>query len=47
MVKSKLEQKYLLKGCYGTNEWSNNSGICCNCKLKEDCGKARSANKNK
>jgi hypothetical protein len=36
---TKSEQRHLLKGCYGTNEWSKNSGICRNCKWKEDCGK--------
>ena len=39
MAKSELEQRQLIKGCYGTNEWSKNSGICCNCKWKEDCYK--------
>jgi len=39
IVKSELEQRNLLKGCYGTSEWSANSGICCHCKWKDDCGK--------
>ena len=39
IVKNKPAQRNLLKGCYGTSEWSANSGICCNCKLKNDCGK--------
>jgi len=47
MVKSELEQMQLLKACYGSDEWSNNSGICRNCKLKEDCGKANKVNKTK
>ena len=47
MVKSKLEQRQLQKRCYGTNEWSENSGICCNCKWKGDCYKANSVRKNK
>ena len=38
-MESKLKQKSLLKGCYGTVEWSANSGICCNCKWQEECGK--------
>ncbi len=38
-VKSMQEQQKSSKGCFGTTEWSENSGICCNCKLKEDCGK--------
>ena len=47
MVKNKLKQKQLIKACYGTDEWSDNSGICNNCKWKEDCGKANPNNKNK
>ncbi len=39
IMKSELKQRNLLKGCYGTSEWSANSGICCNCKLKDACGK--------
>jgi len=44
MIKAELKQKCVLKECYGTNEWSENSGICSNCKLKEDCGKVNSLN---
>jgi len=40
MVKNELEEKKSLKACYGTKEWSANSGICHNCKLKNDCGKS-------
>lgn len=47
MVKNELVQKQLLKGCFGSDEWSDNSGICCNCKLKEECGKASKTNKTK
>ena len=39
MVKSEIEKRHLIKACYGTSEWSNNSGICRNCKWKKDCGK--------
>lgn len=39
MAKNELMQQQSLKRCYGTNEWSENSGICSNCKLKKDCGK--------
>jgi len=42
---NKIKKKPLSKGCFGTKEWSKNSGICCNCKLKEKCGKASTANK--
>jgi len=45
MVKDKLKQRSLQKGCYGTNEWSNSSGICCNCKWKDDCGKVNPSNR--
>lgn len=38
-MESKSKQRCLLKACYGTSEWSENSGICCNCKWQEDCGK--------
>jgi hypothetical protein len=45
MVKDKLEENESLKGCYGTNEWSDNSGICRNCKLREECGKVNAHNR--
>jgi len=38
MTKSELEQRRDKTGCYGTPEWSENSGICRRCKWKEDCG---------
>ena len=41
MVKNELEKRNAQKGCYGTNEWSENSGICRQCKWKDDCGKIR------
>jgi hypothetical protein len=47
MVKTELKQRGEIKGCYGTNEWSDNSGICCNCKWKEDCGKVDSKKRTK
>jgi hypothetical protein len=45
MTKNKLKQTQSVKGCFGTNEWSDNSGICRNCKCKEDCGKMNNLNK--
>jgi len=45
MVKTELEQQHLEKGCYGTNEWSDTSGICNGCKFKEDCGKVEPSKK--
>jgi len=41
MVKAELKQKTPVKACFGTKEWSENSGICCNCKLQKECGKIR------
>jgi len=38
-MESKSKQRNALKACYGTGEWSANSGICRNCKWQEDCGK--------
>jgi hypothetical protein len=40
MVKAKLQQKSK-KTCFGTKEWSENSGICKRCEYKEDCGKIK------
>ncbi len=33
------EQQQLKKACYGTKEWSENSGICNRCILRDSCGK--------
>ena len=41
MVKSQLQEKKAEKNCFGTKEWSKNSGICNGCDLKEDCGKIK------
>ncbi|MFH1500340.1 MAG: hypothetical protein ABIE22_00140 [archaeon] len=41
MVKNQTHEQKPNKNCFGTKEWSNNSGICRGCKFKEDCGKAR------
>ena len=38
MVKSKKKQQSE-KICFGTKEWSENSGICNRCESKTDCGK--------
>ena len=40
-IKSEIKQQKLLKLCYGTSEWSENSGICRNCKWQEECGKVK------
>ena len=41
MVKGKSEKQEPEKNCYGTKEWSDNSGICNGCDLKVACGKIR------
>jgi len=41
MVKSQSHKKQSEKNCFGTKEWSENSGICKGCELKEDCGKVK------
>jgi len=43
MVKSQLHQQ-VKKDCFGTKEWSENSGICNGCELKVACGKASKKN---
>lgn len=40
MVKEKSRQKIPKKACFGTKEWSENSGICGRCNYKDECGKA-------
>ena len=45
-MESKSKQRGLLKACYGTREWSENSGICKNCKWQDDCGKTEEKTKN-
>ncbi|MBS3076386.1 hypothetical protein J4481_01445 [Candidatus Pacearchaeota archaeon] len=39
MVKSKILEP-TKKSCFGTKEWSENSGICNGCVLKIECGKS-------
>ena len=41
MNKAQIEQIRLKKVCFGTKEWSENSGICNRCKDKEECGKIK------
>ena len=43
MTKIKLEKRHPKKACYGTTEWSENSGICRRCEWKEDCGNIEKA----
>lgn len=44
MVKSQKQQSE--KNCFGTKEWSNNSGICNGCEQKNDCGKIKRKREN-
>jgi len=39
MVKPQAQKQNGEKTCFGTKEWSDNSGICRGCKFKVDCGK--------
>ena len=41
MVKTQLQKQQSKKACFGTKEWSQNSGICNGCELKDDCGKIK------
>ncbi|MEK6906433.1 MAG: hypothetical protein AABW81_02330 [Nanoarchaeota archaeon] len=41
MVKNQLQEQQFKKNCFGTKEWSQNSGICNGCEQKEDCGKMK------
>jgi len=41
MVKTQLKKQQSEKNCFGTKEWSKNSGICNGCDLKEACGKIK------
>ena len=47
MINRESEPKNFLKGCYKTDEWSENSGICRRCSLKEECGKNSKTGKSK
>jgi hypothetical protein len=33
------KKQSIKKACFGTKEWSENSGICNRCEDKEECGK--------
>ena len=41
MAKVQSKKPQSQKSCFGTKEWSENSGICNGCELKQDCGKIR------
>jgi len=42
MDKLQIQKLPLKKACFGTKEWSENSGICKRCESKKDCGKVNS-----
>jgi len=44
MVKNQPDKKLPKKACFGTKEWSQNSGICNRCEQQDDCGKVRAKN---
>ena len=44
MSKNELVNPETLKNCFGTKEYSDHSGICCNCKLKKACGELKRKN---
>ena len=46
MVKSQLQKQRFEKNCFGTKEWSKNSGICKGCELKDACGKVKAKKDN-
>ena len=41
MAKNQSKKKPPEKTCFGTKEWSENSGICNGCKWKDNCGKIK------
>ena len=41
MDKTQLQKQQVKKPCFGTKEWSKNSGICNGCEWKNDCGKIK------
>jgi len=46
MVKPQLQKQQPEKNCFGTKEWSKNSGICRGCERKDACGKMKTRNSN-
>ena len=41
MAKRQPKKSKPEKSCFGTKEWSENSGICKGCEWKDDCGKIK------
>lgn len=46
-MKTELETIRQIKNCYGTKEFSDKSGICQSCKLKNDCKEVKNKQKSK
>jgi hypothetical protein len=46
MEKNQSQTKQLKKVCFGTKEWSENSGICNRCLLKNSCGEIHAKKNN-
>ena len=46
MVKNQSQKQHPEKVCFGTKEWSKNSGICNGCEWKAECGKIKAKNNN-
>jgi hypothetical protein len=47
MAKTQLQRNQSKKACFGTKEWSKNSGKCNGCDLRDDCGKIKGTKKSK
>ncbi|MFH1787707.1 MAG: hypothetical protein ABH811_02875 [archaeon] len=46
MVKSQFQKQQSKKTCFGTKEWSKNSGICNRCDWKDECGEIQAKKNN-
>jgi len=46
MNKAQIKKIQSERGCFGTKEWSKNSGICKRCEFKVDCEKIDSQREN-
>ena len=47
MVKNQIQKHKSEKACFGTKEWSKNSGICNGCDEKDACSKSAVIKKSK
>jgi hypothetical protein len=46
MDKDKSKKEKSRKFCFGTREWSENSGICNRCESKKECGEINAKKEN-